>query len=565
MGRAVPFSLMSEMIGAGARRLTTPFRIGWRRSWFCRRGLKGQLADHLAFHPHDALPRKLEDADALLRGRFRFHGQVLDVPAGQSVFDLAPPSPAWAEALNGFDWLPPLALAGGEAARILATNLIAQWIKRNARYSEPNWSPHIMARRLIHIFSHGRLVVLNSEMTWRSKLFVSLREQSKMLERISTEAPEGLPRLEAAAALALSAVCLDDSPKRLEIGLKRLEEETQRQILPDGGHCDRSPESLLNAYHCLTMVHDGLAPANIEPPHGLRNARDRIAPMLRFFRHGDGGLALFQGGLEGDPRMISGLLARDEVRGQPFHHARHSGYQRLAAGRTVVQIDCGAVPPSGFALSAHAGCLAFELSSGPGRLVVNCGAGGEDHASWDAALRATAAHSTLTLADTSSAAILPPGLARDLLGPRLTDGPAQPESKRSETAQGWMVEASHDAYVPPYGFVHERQITLSPQGLMLTGADRLVAARPGTGKLPFAVRFHIHPDVRVSRLEGGGILLKLPGGEGWRFRAGGGEVSVEESIYLGSGVVRRAEQLVISAMVRESPAEVAWVFEQIVA
>jgi uncharacterized heparinase superfamily protein len=565
MGQAVSVSLLPEMVGAGARRLVTPLRVGWRRSWFCRRGLKGQLADHLAFHPHDALPRRLEEADALLRGRFRFHGQILEVPAGQSVFDLDPPSEVWAGALNSFEWLPPLALAGGEAARILATNLIAQWIKRNARYSEPNWSPQLLARRLIHLFSHGRLAIQNSEMTWRSRLFVSLREQSKMLERVFGEAPEGLPRLEAAAALALSAVCLDDSPRRLELGLKRLEEEIQRQILPDGGHCDRSPESLLNAYRYLTMVHDGLAAVNAEPPHALRNARDRIAPMLRFFRHGDGGLALFQGGSECDPRMIAGLLARDEVRGQPFHHARHSGYQRLAAGRTIVQIDCGAAPPGGFALSSHAGFLAFELSSGPGRLVVNCGAGGEDHAGWDAALRATAAHSTLTLADTSSAAILPPGLARDLLGPRLTGGPAQPQSKRSETAQGWTVEASHDAYVPPYGFVHERQITLSPQGLMVTGADRLVAARSGTAKLPFAVRFHMHPDVRVSRLEGGGILLKLPGGEGWRFRAGGGEISVEESIYLGSGVVRRTEQLVISSVIREPPAEIAWVFEQIVA
>ena len=87
-----------------------------------------------------------------------------------------------------------------------------------------------------------------------------------------------------------------------------------------------------------------------------------------------------------------------------------------------------------------------------------------------------------------------------------------------------------------------------------------VAARIG-----FAVRFHIHPDVRVSRLEGGGFLLKLPGGEGWRFRAGGGEVSVEESIYLGGGVVRRTEQLVISGALRDAQTEVAWVFEQIVA
>jgi uncharacterized heparinase superfamily protein len=40
---------------------------------------------------------------------------------------------------------------------------------------------------------------------------------------------------------------------------------------------------------------------------------------------------------------------------------------------------------------------------------------------------------------------------------------------------------------------------------------------------------------------------------------------VEESVYLGGHVVRRAEQLVISGVMKDSPVEIAWVFEQIVA
>lgn len=61
-----------------------------------------------------------------------------------------------------------------------------------------------------------------------------------------------------------------------------------------------------------------------------------------------------------------------------------------------------------------------------------------------------------------------------------------------------------------------------------------------------------------------GILLKLPGGEGWRFRSGGGVLEVEESVYLGGQTVRRAEQLVVSGTMNDGPAEIAWVFEQIV-
>ena len=127
-----------------------------------------------------------------------------------------------------------------------------------------------------------------------------------------------------------------------------------------------------------------------------------------------------------------------------------------------------------------------------------------------------------------------------------------------------MIEASHDAYVPELGLRPERRITLSPQGQTVTGADRLVPVRPHREAVEFAVRFHIHPEIRMSRLEGGAILLKLPNGEGWRFRAGGGELDVEESIYVGGETVRRTEQLVVTGRVRESPVEAAWVFEQIV-
>jgi uncharacterized heparinase superfamily protein len=558
-----PLALLPEAAGVALWRLCGGWRRWWRRTWLYRGLLKGPLADRIAFHPYDALPRRLEDADALLRGRFRFNGDIVE-PKGKSIFDEAAPSREWAEALHSFAWLPPLSAAGGDAARTLATNLISQWLKRNARYSEPAWLPHVMARRLVHIFGHGRFVLPNSEMLWRSKVFVSLREQSRMLARVAGEAPDGLPRLEAAAALALSGACLSDSQRRLEAGLARLEAEIARQILPDGGHISRSPEALVHAYRHLVMVMDALAATGQSVPHALRSAHDRIAPMIRFFRHGDGALALFNGGGESDARMIAGLLARDEVRGQPFSYARHSGYHRLAAGRTLMLLDCGKPPPGAFSTGAHAGCLAFELSANAQRIVVNCGsANASGQRKWESALRATAAHSTVTLADTSTAAILREGWTRNLLGPRLIGGANEIETRRVETAKGWTVEASHDFYVRPFGIRHEREVTLSPQGLALTGADRLLPQKGhGGSAVPFAIRFHIHPDVRVSLAQSGDVILKLPSGEGWRFRTGAPLV-VEESIYLGGDTVRRAEQLVLTGSVKDAQVEIAWIFEQI--
>ena len=65
-------------------------------------------------------------------------------------------------------------------------------------------------------------------------------------------------------------------------------------------------------------------------------------------------------------------------------------------------VDCGAPPPPGVDRYAHAGTLSMELSVGRDRMIVNCGALPAGRPEWRDATRATAAHSTLVIADTNS-------------------------------------------------------------------------------------------------------------------------------------------------------------------
>ena len=92
--------------------------------------------------------------------------------------------------------------------------------------------------------------------------------------------------------------------------------------------------------------------------------------------------------------------------------------------------------------------------------------------------------------------------------------------------------------------MHQRRMTLARGGLLphRRRPDDPVSSHPATATrdarngLPFAIRFHIHPDVRLSMVQGGSsVIIKLPNGEGWRFRCGGGDLSIEESIYFGGG------------------------------
>ena len=150
--------------------------------------------------------------------------------------------------------------AGGDNARKLATNLIGQWVKRYAGYSEPVWLPHVMARRLASIFSHGRLVILNSEMMWRSQ---PVRLAARTVQTAGADFARGAGRCAAVrsrrGAGAVGRCAWTTASSGCETGLQRLEDEIERQILPDGGHVSRSPEALLTAYRHVVMVLEALS------------------------------------------------------------------------------------------------------------------------------------------------------------------------------------------------------------------------------------------------------------------------------------------------------------------
>jgi uncharacterized heparinase superfamily protein len=76
--------------------------------------------------------------------------------------------------------------------------------------------------------------------------------------------------------------------------------------------------------------------------------------------------------------------------------------------------------------------------------------------------------------------------------------------------------------------------------------------------LSFTVRFHLHPDVQASvQQDGDAVLLRLRTGGGWRLRADGARLSLEESIYFGGPEPRRSEQVVLTGTA-DGPQMVKW-------
>src|SRR5438270_6127945 len=120
---------------------------------------------------------------------------------------------------------------------------------------------------------------------------------------------------------------------------KRLIEELESQVLPDGGHISSNPGALIDLLLDLLPLRQAFAARNVPPPPALLHAIDRMMPMLRFFRHGDGNFALFNGMGPTPPDLLATVFAYDDARGAPLANAPHSGYQRVQAEGLLVIAD----------------------------------------------------------------------------------------------------------------------------------------------------------------------------------------------------------------------------------
>jgi uncharacterized heparinase superfamily protein len=382
---------------------------------------------------------------------------------------------------------------------------------------------------------------------FRGRLLVSIAQQASHLSRVLPAGLSGSDLLFAIGGLIHAGLVMPRGSPWMRRGVILLSHELERQILSDGCHCERSPSVHFEVLQLLVGLRVAFGTADHRVPEPILDAIARMAPMLRFFEHGDGGLALFNDSNEEADWLIDMTLARANGKGLSPKEAPVSGFQRLAAGRTVILVDAGPPPPPGFDRHAHAGTLSFEMSVGKDRLIVNCGAH-EGRGEWWTAQRATAAHSALVVNDTNACVFAADtGLVR---------GPTHVSFHRDEADGATWLEMSHDGYASPYGVIHHRRIYLTGSGEDLRGEDRLAGNTPQ----PFMLRFHLHPDVNVSVAQNAqAAILKLPSGGWWRMRAKGGAISLADSIYMGKrGEARRSQQIIVTADLQAKDGTVRW-------
>ena len=407
----------------------------------------------------------------------------------------------------------------------------------------------------------------------KPKLIAAIGTTADWLDRKAPRGDAGLGQVAGLAAITAAGLLLPDGRPRRLYGEAALIKALGELVGEDGGVLSRCPEAQMLAIELLTDLIACYEAAEELVPQALRVMRELLVPPLLALRHGDGGLGSWQGQGAIRADRVAALVEATGIRTRPLAEVQHWGFHRLKAGETIVQIDAAPPPRARHARTGCASTLAFEMSDGPARLIVNCGgsalAGGQIPARIGQALRASAAHSGLVLDNANSTAVLLHG--------KLGKGAETVEVERrlikGAGGEAMRIEASHDGYGARFGLTHRRVLTLRGDGTELAGEDILLpVSRNGKrGKIGFAIRFHLGRGVEVQLSEDKcGASLLTPDGRLWQFRlrgdvAGAKDVALtcEDSLWVdGDGRPHATEQLVIEGMTSRGGGQFSWLLKK---
>ncbi|GBR67540.1 heparinase II/III family protein [Gluconobacter kanchanaburiensis] len=470
-----------------------------------------------------------EQGARLIAGHFCFDRQDYALPKGS--WERGPwPGPV-REWLHGFSWLRDLRTLGSDRARMTARMLVSDWL------AHPPTDPLVgdacvTGSRLASWLSNHEFCLASADLALQKRLMDRMLVEGRTIAALLPLPPQGARGLMAFRGLLAAAMAMPDHTGFMSRYLRYLPAELERLILADGTVIERSPEAQFLVARELAEMSVMFRTAHASVPPFIDRALDRVCPVLRAMRHGDGGLAVFNGANERYSAAVEDVLAQGSRQKLIAPAMPQGKFTRLALGKSLLIVDSGAPAAAGFDHMAHAGTMSFEFSHQRHRLFVNCGSAVVG--AWRDAMRCSAAHTVLVADGLSSADFGPDG--------GMTRRPVTVSCEHQTDGSAHWLDMAHDGYHAPLGAKWTRRLYFGSDGEDFRGQELI----DGERNIDFAIRFHIHPDVMVTQ-DDEDIILQA-GGMIWRFRQRGGVVRLESDVYLGRGKRESGQQIIITPL-----------------
>jgi uncharacterized heparinase superfamily protein len=470
----------------------------------------------------------------------------------------------WRYHLHYFNYLLPLCtlrpLASGSAPYAVFKRLVSSWMDSNTRLQGDGWHPYTLSLRIVNWIHAAEAFKqdLTEDPSFKSKYLSSLYYQIRNLFENLEFDVRGNHLLENLRALIWGGCYFEgaEADRWYRSGLHWLEIEVAEQVLPDGGHFERTPgyhlvilKDLIEIALCLRMA-KGLV------PDWLTNA---ISRMLSFIDITFGpsfdipllkDTALDPAPSVADVSSAGALLLNNEnfkfsksitfyafllfgekgakqlnewkesIRTPKNAFCRDSGYMTIASEEhnDCLLLDVGQPCPDYLPAHAHADMLNFELWMGGSKWITDSGVYEYTAGGWRDYFRSTRAHNTVEVDLTNQS---------DVYGSFRVGRRARPFGRELTCLPGGMVaaQAAHDGYFSRGRTVHQRVVLSVPDAYWVI-CDLI----KGESRREVRSFLHLHPETSITRLGERCFKLEKPSESIFLVVSGGAHIDIVEGV-----------------------------------
>ena len=461
--------------------------------------------------------------------------------------------------LHNFCWLPALNI---KTEKELGCLILDQWINNFSNYNEKYWTLDVVTMRLIYWISSYEIIFKNSDLIFRSKVINNIVKQTKHLFKNISLVSSGVDKIKSLAALILVGNSFEQYEEYTQYGLKNLEDELGSFINKDGFVKSKNPEDLFWALYFLVLIKEWLTLSRKQTPAFINIYINSLGICFKFLRFSNGDLPLFNGANHVNTEKFYEFL---ESRGYEFENMENifCGYAKIKSKKIELFIDANNPSSMLHSRNYQAGPLSFELTSNGIKFICNSGSGKNLGEELSYLSSSTAAHSTVTINDTSSCIFQKNALIRKYFGNSLIEKHNIFKQEFKNDKEFIQCIIAHDGYEKRFKILHERQITLFKSKNHIEGIDSLKCKSLENKNLTFSVRFHIHPDIRITKTMGNDILLSSNEGEGWIFRSPQIPTKIEKNLYFGNpDNIKESSFILLEGNIENENTNIIWHLEK---
>lgn len=483
--------------------------------------LNKSSADSLDIIINDPWSGNSEEGYKILKGFLTVSGETISF--NESLWKSKSASQIWIEELHSFSWIKDLRSVGSNQARIFFRKCILNWMDLFSGWSRTIWRSDILGKRVCFLLGSYNFFCSSADEIFQKKLIKNISVQVSHLVRYKLRDVKGFNRIFAIKGIILGSISFSKLNKNIDYGISLLIEEIRNQVFSDGSHYLKSPSKHLEFLKNLIDIKFFLSRSKTISPQELNETIDKMASILKSYRHGDGTLSTFNDSKPIDKITIDQILLRANSKLKINNTSNLTGIHKIAENKMNFLMDAG----NPVLENTFAGSLSFEFSFGKHIIVVNSGSPHIYNKRWAEAMRSTAAHSTLMIDNVNSSDII--------FDKEKNSRIAKVWSNKVYDGKSYLIESAHDGYKKIFGLIHNRKIHINCHERILRGHDLISRVTKNFKSIPkeFYIRFHIHPDVEAnitsSRKK---VILKLKDGQGWEFICSDSIISIGESVYL---------------------------------